>query len=93
MNTVKPKLLLAMVLAGALAAGCGGSSSGVAVGGSGGGGGSPGTAAPEDIGSSVSALLAYMTQLLAADESSEPVDINAVTLALDDGADPLAVSF
>lgn len=90
MNTRTPKLLLAVTLAAALATGCGG---GAVAAGGGAGSGSPGNTAPEDIGTSVSALLAYMTQLFAGDENDDPVDVNSVTLAVDDAADSSAVSF
>ena len=53
-------------------------------------GGGPGAAG--DIGTSVSALIAYMEGLIATDENSDPVDINSLTLATDDTAEPLPIN-
>ena len=81
MNTHKRKsrLLLAAVLTTALVSGCGG-----------GGGGSE--APQENISQSVTDLLAFMNRLIAGtDETSEPTDINALTLAVDDTAEPAAL--
>ena len=79
MDKHQPKLLLAGVVCAALVAGCGG-----------GGGGGGGIAAP-DIGQSVSALLDFINNLSAvSDDTSEPIDINALTLAVDDTAEPAA---
>lgn len=78
MTKLKLKILASSVLAAALLAGCGG-------------GGGGGTAA-EDISQSTSDLLAYMNRLIAGtDETSEPVDINALTLAVDDAGEPAAL--
>ena len=78
MTKLKLKILASGVLAAALLAGCGG-------------GGGGGTAA-EDISQNTSDLLAYMNRLIAGtDETSEPVDINALTLAVDDAGEPAAL--
>ena len=78
MTKTKTRLLAASILAAALVSGCGG----------GGGGDGP----VEDISQSTSDLLAFMNRLIAGtDESSEPVDINALTLAVDDTAEPAAL--
>lgn len=70
-----PKLMLAGLIAGAVLTGCGG-------GGGGGGGAS--------IANSTSALFNYVNGLIASntDDSSEPVDINGLTFAVDDTAEP-----
>jgi hypothetical protein len=79
MNKIKLRLAAASVLAAALLVGCGG--------GGGGGGGTP----AEDISQSTSDLLAFMNRLIAGtDETSDPIDINALTLAVDDTAEPAA---
>ena len=78
MTKTKTRLLAASILAAALVSGCGG----------GGGGDGP----VEDISQSTSDLLAFMNRLIAGtDETSEPVDINALTLAVDDTAEPAAL--
>ncbi len=64
-----------------------------ACGGGDGGGDSAGidqaTAAQPDIGQSVGALLDFMRSLIAGtSETSEPTDINPLTLAVDDTAEP-----
>jgi hypothetical protein len=83
MHKLKRGLMLAAVLSAALVAGCGGG------GGGGGGGGVAATPAP-DIGQSTTALVAFMNaQIAATDEISDPVDINALTLAVDDSAEPV----
>jgi len=57
--------------------------------GCGGGGGDAVAPAPPDIGGDVNALVAYIQNLIAGtDETSEPIDINALTLAVDDTAEP-----
>ncbi len=72
MHKLKPGLLLAAVIAAALVAGCGG----------GGGGAS-------DIAHSDSALVAFMKNLIAgSNETGEPIDVNALSLAVDDRATP-----
>ena len=74
------KLLGTAVLAAALVAGCGG----------GDGGGS--AEASTDISTSLSALLVYMNNLIASvGENGELVDVNALTLVVDDTAAPAAL--
>jgi hypothetical protein len=77
MNRLNTKLM-PVVLSAALVAGCGG----------GGGGGAEAVPAP-DIGQSTTALVAFMNNMIAGtNETSEPIDINALTLAVDDKAEP-----
>ena len=73
------KFLLPIVLSAALAlSACGGGGDG--------GGAAP---TPPDISLSVSALLDFMQGLVAGtSETSDPIDINALTLAVDDTAEP-----
>ncbi len=76
MNKIKLRFVAMSVLAAALLVGCGG-----------GGGGTP----AEDISQSTSDLLAFMNRLIAGtDETSDPIDINSLTLAVDDTAEPAA---
>ena len=78
-NTSSGKWLLAAALSVSLLAGCG----------SGGGdGGGSGSAQASDISKNVSDLIVYMKGLLATDENSEAVDINPLTLAVDNSGDP-----
>ncbi len=80
MNPIKPKVkwLLAAALGAALVVGCGG-------------GGGGGGAVSADISQSVSALLAYANDLIAGtSENGELVDVNALSLAADDGGEPAA---
>ena len=72
-----------------------GATGSVASGGSGSGSGSGsggGSAASPGIGASVSALLAYVQALLTTDQNSDAVDINSLTLAVDDTAEPSPIS-
>ncbi len=46
-----------------------------------------------DIGANVSALVAYMEGLIGKDNNSDPVDVNALTLAQDETSEPSAISF
>ena len=73
-----PKLVLAGLIAGAFLTGCGG--------GGGGGGAS--------IANSTSALFNYVNGLITSntDNTSDPVDINGLTLAVDDTAEPTPVN-
>ena len=86
--TMKKQWVLASVLATALLAGCGGGdivSSLPAP---------PPTPAPPapSVGNTVSVLIQYVQQLIAAtNDSSEPVDINGLTLVADDMAEPTAI--
>ena len=85
MHKFNSKVLTAVTLAAALMAGCGG--------GSGGGGLSippaVGTASA-DIANSVSDLFAFINALIAGSttDMSDPIDINPLTLAADNAADP-----
>ena len=73
------KLFGTAVLAAALVAGCGG-----------GGGGS--AEASTDISASLSALLDYVNNLIASvGENGDQVDVNALTLVVDDSAEPAAL--
>ncbi len=79
MNKPKSRLLAATVVAAALVSGCGG------------GGGGSAEASSSDISTSLSALLAYMNNLIATvGENGELVDVNALTLVVDDTAEPAA---
>jgi hypothetical protein len=69
------KWVLAAAVAGALLAGCGG-----------GGGGE--TTEARGIDQNVSDLIVYMKGLIALDENSEVVDINPLTLVVDNSGDP-----
>ena len=78
-NTSSGKWLLAAALSVSLLAGCG----------SGGGDGSGGEATqPSDISKNVSDLIVFMKGLIGMDENGEVVDINPLTLAVDDAGDP-----
>jgi len=83
MHKLKRRLMLAVLLSAALVGGCGG--------GGGGGGGVEAAPAPApDIGQSTTALVAFMNaQIAATDEISDPIDVNALTLAVDDSAEPV----
>ena len=82
-NTSSGKWLLAAALSVSLLAGCG---SGGGDGGGSGGGGDATQAS--DISKNVSDLIAYMKGLLVTDENGEVVDINPLTLAVDNAGDP-----
>ena len=80
-NTSSGKWLLAAALSVSLLAGCG----------SGGGDGSDGgggSAQASDISKNVSDLIVYMKGLIGMDENSEVVDINPLTLAVDNAGEP-----
>lgn len=78
MPKLNSKWLVPAALAALVLAGCGG----------GGGGGAV------SVGNSTSALFNYVNGLIASstDETSDPVDINSLTLAVDDTADPMPVN-
>ena len=79
MNKLNAKLLTAAVLSAALVTGCGG-------------GGGGGEAPAPDIAQSVQAALDFIKNLIAGtSETSEPIDIGAITLAVDDIAEPAAL--
>ena len=81
MSKLNSRLMLAAVLAAALVAGCGGQSND-------GGGASVDTTA--EVGTSVTKTLAFIVALIAGNsENSDPVDINPITLAVDDTIDPI----
>ena len=81
-TTSSGKWLLAAALSVSLLAGCG---SGGGDGSDGGGGGS---AQSSDISKNVSDLIVYMKGLIGMDENSEVVDINPLTLAVDNAGEP-----
>ncbi len=77
MHTTKTKLLLAVGLSAALVVGCGG----------GGGDAAPQSAPLQGS----AAVVEFITNLIAGStESDELIDVDAVTLALDDVAEPTA---
>ena len=77
MNRLNSRLMPTAVLAAALLAACGGGGGGVAP--------DPAT----ELGQSVMKTIAFIKNLIANNgENSEPVDINPLTLAVDDSADP-----
>ena len=75
-NTGSGKWLLAAALSVSLLAGCGS------------GGGDGESTQARGIDQNVSDLIAYMKGLIAADENSDVVDINPLTLAVDEAGDP-----
>ena len=75
-NTGRGKWLLAAALSLSLLAGCGS------------GGGDGESTQARGIDQNVSDLIAYMKGLIATDENSEVVDINPLTLAVDEAGDP-----
>lgn len=88
MHKLNSKLMLAAVLAGALLAGCGGD-----VGGNGDLGGGANQPASTDPSQSVAAVFAFISQLIANnDENSDPIDINALTLAVDETSESATVN-
>ena len=78
MRNINSKWMLGATLAAALMAGCGG-----------GGGSSP--IASTDISQSVSALITYMNTLIAGNENGDLVDVNGITLATEEQAEPTMV--
>ena len=75
-HTGSGKLVLAAALTLTLLAGCGS------------GGGDGESTQARGIDQNVSDLIAYMKGLIATDENSEVVDINPLTLAVDDAGEP-----
>jgi len=82
MFTFNPRLMAGAALSAALLAGCGGSSDDH---GANGAGGPP----PGPVAQTITDVVAYINSLIAGgSDSAEPVDINPLTLAADDGAEP-----
>ena len=80
----KSKLMTAAALSAMLLAGCGGSSSGV---GDAGGGVTP------PANQTIADVVAFINQLIVSnDANSNPIDINGLTLATDDTAEPAVVN-
>ena len=78
------KLMTVAALSAMLLAGCGGSSNSVVD--AGGGGVPPGNQTITDV-------FGYINQLIAStDANSDPIDINGLTLATDDTAEPTVVN-
>ena len=87
-NTSSGKWLLAAALSVSLLAGCG-SGGGDGNGNGNGNGNGGGQGAPvSDISKNVGDLIAYMKGMLGMDENGEVVDINPLTLAVDNAGDP-----
>ncbi len=84
--TMNKQWVLASVLATAVLAGCGGGDSAAVF------TQPPPTPPAQTISDTVSALVQYVQQLIAAaDDTSEPIDVNGLTLATDDIAEPSAI--
>lgn len=78
MHKLNFKLMFGAIVAAAVIAGCGG-------------GGSDDSAAAESasIGQSVTALVDFIGRMIKnTSENSDPIDVNALTLAVDDSAEP-----
>lgn len=103
MHKLNSKLVLAAALSAALLAGCGGGSSSSNADGSSGFGvfpvaatpgtpGTPPTPVPSvisDLGQNIASVFEYISRLIASNsENSDPVDINALTLATDETSSP-----
>ena len=100
MHKLNSKLVLAAALSAALLAGCGGGSSNSNADGSSGFGvfpvtatpGTPGTPGPSvmsDLGQNIASVFEYISRLIASNsETSDPVDINVLTLATDETSSP-----
>lgn len=84
--TMKKQWILASVLSAAVLAGCGGGDS-VSIFTA-----PPATPPAQSISDTVSVLVQYVQQLIAAkDETSEPININGLTLVADDTVEPVAI--
>ena len=83
-NTSSGKWLLAAALSVSLLAGCGSGGGDDSSSSGGGGQGAP----VSDISKNVGDLIAYMKGLLVTDENSDAVDINPLTLAVDNAGEP-----
>ncbi len=80
MNKLNSRLLLAGVLSVGLLAGCGGGGNNAST--------TP-TSPTANLSQSVSAVIDYIGNMIANyTENSDPVDVNAITLAVDDTAEP-----
>ena len=96
MHKLNSKLVLAAALSAALLAGCGGGSSSNADGSSAfgtfpvaGTPVTPGTPGMSDLAQNIAAVFEYISRLIASnDENSDPVNINALTLATDETSSP-----
>ena len=79
MHKLNFKLVLPVVLATALVAGCGGDSSGSAA-----------PAPDSPISQSARSVVDFINSLIAGtSETSDPIEINPLTLAVDDSSDPV----
>ena len=88
MNKLNTRLLLAGVMSVGLLAGCGGGNNNN----NSGGGNNSSTTPTADLSNSVSAVIAYISNLITNNtENSDQVDVNAVTLAVDDSAEPTSL--
>lgn len=84
MLNVPSKLMAAAALSALLIAGCGGSSSG---------GIADGGGATPPANQTIADVAGYINQLIAGnDANSDPLDINGLTLATDDTAEPTVVN-
>ena len=82
MKKLNSKWMFSVALAAALMAGCGG-----------GGGSVSSPPVSTDISQSVSALVTYLNELIAGtSDLGEPIDINGLTLATDDAAEPASLN-
>lgn len=83
MFKLNTKLLSAAVVCAALLAGCGGGD---------GNGNGTGGLTPQPAQQTVTAVVDFIKNLFASnDENSDPIDINSLTLAVDDTAEPAPV--
>jgi hypothetical protein len=81
MHKFNPRLMLTAVAAATLLAACGGGGGGVAA-------NDPGS----EVGQSVEKTVNFVRDLIAnKGENSDPIDIDPITLAVDDTADPMPV--
>lgn len=87
MFKLNSKLMTVAALSAILLAGCGGSSSNGVVGDGSGGGVTP----PANQG--IADVVAFINQLIVSnDANSDPIDINGLTLATDDSAEPAVIN-
>ena len=77
MHKLNLKLTLTAVVVAVFIVGCGGSDD------------NDGATAPPDIGQNVTALVDFINRVITDNsENSDPIDINALTLAVDDSLEP-----